>query len=196
MKYVVCTLPVISRDNPPNQKVAAQTRNHIPRGRRRPVLPRRYQLPGGTAVARPRCRKGQLYQRPSRVGGRRRVPPFPALQPTHPAGQSTEPRDAARTRHDRPLFDRRIPPGQMRGCPFLMPPSGRLPVQHIVHEQKQRYIDGMIARRQAGADNPLTALVINWPVLCEARRRWPPPTTGRGRTPARPLQALIGGATS
>ena len=71
------------------------------------------------------------------------------------------PRDAARTPRDRllALFDRRMPPGQMRGCPFhnaAVEAADALPeVQHIVHEQKRQYIDGMIAlAAEAGADNP------------------------------------------
>ncbi len=71
------------------------------------------------------------------------------------------PRDAARSPRTRllALFDRRLPPGRMRGCPFhnaAVEAAEALPeVQHIVHEQKRQYIEGMIAlAAEAGAENP------------------------------------------
>ncbi len=71
------------------------------------------------------------------------------------------PRDVDRSPRARllALFDRRLPPGQMRGCPFhnaAVEAAEALPeVQHIVHEQKRQYIDGIIAlATAAGAENP------------------------------------------
>ncbi len=74
---------------------------------------------------------------------------------------SPTPRDAARTPRTRLLavFDRSLPPGQLRGCPFhnaAVEAAEAMPeVQDIVHHHKQEFIDGLIAlAKQAGATNP------------------------------------------
>ncbi|MCW1957193.1 MAG: TetR/AcrR family transcriptional regulator [Mycobacterium sp.] len=71
------------------------------------------------------------------------------------------PRDADRTPRARLLavFDRSLPPGQLRGCPFhnaAVEAAEAMPeVQDIVHRQKQEFIDSLIAlAKQAGATNP------------------------------------------
>lgn len=70
-------------------------------------------------------------------------------------------REAARTPRARLLavFDRTLPPGQLRGCPFhnaAVEAAEAMPeVQHIVHNQKREFIDGLVAMaKQAGATNP------------------------------------------
>lgn len=71
------------------------------------------------------------------------------------------PRDAARTPRARLLavFDRPLPPGQLRGCPFhnaAVEAAEAMPeVQEIVHNHKQEFINGLVAlAKQAGATNP------------------------------------------
>lgn len=73
---------------------------------------------------------------------------------------SPTPADLARTPRARLLaiFDRPLPPGQMRGCPFhnAAVEAASMPgVQDIVHNHKQDFLDGLIAlAQQAGAANP------------------------------------------
>ena len=69
--------------------------------------------------------------------------------------------DLARTPRARLLaiFDRSLPPGQLRGCPFhnaAVEAAEAMPeVQNIVHHHKQEFIDSLIAlAKQAGATNP------------------------------------------
>ena len=57
------------------------------------------------------------------------------------------------------VFDRSLPPGQLRGCPFhnaAVEAAEAMPeVQNIVHHHKQEFIDSLIAlAKQAGATNP------------------------------------------
>lgn len=57
------------------------------------------------------------------------------------------------------IFDRSLPPGQLRGCPFhnaAVEAAEAMPeVVEIVHTHKQGYIDGLIAlAKEAGAANP------------------------------------------
>ena len=70
-------------------------------------------------------------------------------------------RDSDRTPRARLLavFDRSLPPGQLRGCPFhnaAVEAAEAMPeVQNIVHHHKQEFIDSLIAlAKQAGATNP------------------------------------------
>ena len=74
---------------------------------------------------------------------------------------SPTPRDADRAPRARLLavFDRSLPPGQLRGCPFhnaAVEAAEAMPeVQDIVHHHKQEFIDSLIAlAKQAGATNP------------------------------------------
>jgi len=69
--------------------------------------------------------------------------------------------DAGRTPRARLLaiFDRSLPPGQLRGCPFhnaAVEAAEAMPeVADIVQNHKQTYIDNLIKlARQAGASNP------------------------------------------
>lgn len=57
------------------------------------------------------------------------------------------------------VFDRTMPPGQLRGCPFhnaVVEAAEAMPeVTDIVHNHKQDFIDGLVAlAEQAGAANP------------------------------------------
>ncbi|MDQ1319426.1 MAG: hypothetical protein QG655_669 [Actinomycetota bacterium] len=74
---------------------------------------------------------------------------------------SPTPCEADRTPRARLLavFDRSLPPGQLRGCPFhnaAVEAGEAMPeVQDIVHRHKQEFIDSLIAlAKQAGATNP------------------------------------------
>ncbi len=71
------------------------------------------------------------------------------------------PRDTERSPRDRllALFERRVPPGRLRGCPFhnaAVEAAESMPdVQDVVHQQKRDYIEGIIAlAEQAGAQDP------------------------------------------
>ena len=71
------------------------------------------------------------------------------------------PRDVERTPRERllALFERRRPPGRLRGCPFhnaAVEAAGTMPeVQDVVHRQKQDYIDGIVRLAElAGARDP------------------------------------------
>lgn len=57
------------------------------------------------------------------------------------------------------VFDRSLPPGQLRGCPFhnaAVEAAEAMPeVQRVVHHHKQQFIDSLTAlAKQAGATNP------------------------------------------
>lgn len=73
---------------------------------------------------------------------------------------SPTPGDVGRTPRARllALFDRSLPPGRMRGCPFhnAAVEAGEMPeVQDIVRNHKHDFIDGLTSlAQQAGAANP------------------------------------------
>lgn len=71
------------------------------------------------------------------------------------------PRDSEQSPRDRllALFERRVPPGRLRGCPFhnaAVEAAEAMPdVQDVVHQQKRDYIDGIVRlAEQAGARDP------------------------------------------
>ncbi len=70
-------------------------------------------------------------------------------------------RDSERSPRDRllALFERRVPPGRLRGCPFhnaAVEAAETMPdVQDIVHQQKRDYIDGIVRlAEQVGGRDP------------------------------------------